>query len=139
MKYVDVDIAIVSKSGQVLICQRRSDAPLGDYWEFPGGKREAGETSAACAVREVREEVGIHVCPVRELEVIEYAYPDAQIRLHPHLCKHLSGDAHPFACQQVKWIDPLALWDYRFPPANDTLIEQVIEYLTSDSRTEMRP
>jgi A/G-specific adenine glycosylase len=132
MKYVDVDIAIVVKAGQVLICQRHPDGFLGGYWEFPGGKREAGETSAACAIREVKEEVGIDVRPVNEFDVIEHAYAHAQIRLHPHLCHHLTGDPRSSACQQIKWVPPLALRDYTFPPANDTLIEQVIRHLAPE-------
>jgi mutator protein MutT len=125
MKCVDVDIAIVTNGVYVLICRRRDDAPLGGFWEFPGGKREPGETSEVCVIREVYEEVGIEVRPTRPLDVIEHAYPDVCVRLHPHVCEHVAGDARAIECQEVRWVEPAALRDYRFPPANDALIERL--------------
>ena len=129
MKCVDVDIAVVIKDGSVLICKRRDDAPLGGFWEFPGGKREPEESAGACVVREVYEEVGIEVRPIRFLDVIEHAYPDVRVRLHPHLCEHIAGDARAIECQDVRWVEPAALRNYRFPPANDSLIERLIAEL----------
>src|SRR5687767_14846178 len=63
MKQVDVVIGIVVRAGQVLICQRLPDAPLGGYWEFPGGKREPGETDHQCLARELLEETGVTATP----------------------------------------------------------------------------
>ena len=133
MDRVDVDIAIIARDGQVLICRRRDDVPLAGFWEFPGGKRERGETAHACLVREVHEEVGIQVRPLRALPVIEHDYPNARVRLHPQLCQHLGGVPRPLGCQQVVWIAPASLRAYRFPPANARLIEQVIQELALPS------
>ena len=80
-KQVDVAIAIVfdPPRRQVLICQRKSDTVLAGYWELPGGKCDPGETPDVCAVREVREEVGIAVRAIRGLEVIEHEYAYAHV------------------------------------------------------------
>ena len=129
MKCIDVDIAVVVRGEHVLICKRRDETALGGFWEFPGGKREPTETAQACVVREVREEVGIEVRPTRSLEIIEHAYPDVRVRLHPHVCEHVAGDAQAIECQEFRWIKPAALRDYRFPPANDGLIERLISEL----------
>src|SRR6266481_9062577 len=104
MNHVNVAIGIVLRSGNVLICQRRPDAPLGGYWEFPGGKHEPPESLEQTLVRELREELAIEVRVLEALDPIEFEYPGARVRLHPYLCKHVSGEAQPLACQALSWI-----------------------------------
>lgn len=129
MKRVDVDIAIILRDGKVLICQRRAHDSFGGCWEFPGGKREPGETPEQCLARELAEELAVRAEPVEALDVIEHDYPAVQIRLHPHLCLHADGEPQLLACQDALWVDPPALRQYTFPPANERLIEQAIERL----------
>jgi mutator protein MutT len=133
MKRVDVDIAIITRGGKVLICQRKSDNTFGGCWEFPGGKREPGETAEQCLRRELDEELAVRARPIEALDVIEHDYPAARVRLHPYLCEHTAGEPQLLACQQAIWVDPPALRDYPFPPANEGLIEQAIERLTRSS------
>jgi len=56
---IHVSAGIIVREGRVLACQRRADQPHAGKWEFPGGKREAGESSEECLRRELREELGI--------------------------------------------------------------------------------
>jgi mutator protein MutT len=125
MKLIDVVIGMVLREGRFLICQRREDAALGGYWEFPGGKREPGESAEQCLVRELDEELSIQIRPIEAFAPIEFDYALGSIRLHPYLCEHLSGQAQPLAAQQIKWVLPMELSNYRFPPANDELIRQL--------------
>ena len=125
MKRIDVAIGIVQRDGKVLICQRRQQDHLAGFWEFPGGKLEAGELCEQCLVRELAEEVGIEVRPIEALAAIEYDYPAVHVRLHPYLCEWLSGEAKPLAAQQVLWVDADDLAGFRFPPANDGLIGEL--------------
>jgi mutator protein MutT len=129
MNRVDVAIAIVCRSGQVLICRRREEDRFGGFWEFPGGKIEAGETILQGLARELREELDIEAEPIATLASIEHDYPDIQVRLHPILCSHKSGEPRPLGCAQTIWIDAEALREYRFPPANADLIETVAKCL----------
>ena len=126
---IDVDIAVIARNGKVLVCRRRPDTTFPGCWEFPGGKREAGESAEQCLARELREELAVEVQPVEALVPIEHDYPAARIRLNPYLCKLLDGEPQPIACEQTRWIDPAELRDYPFPPANERLIEEVIERL----------
>jgi mutator protein MutT len=128
---IDAAIAIVSRLGKVLVCQRKEDDELGGYWEFPGGKQEAGETLEQCLHRELDEELAIRARPIARLAVIEHDYPHVSIRLHPFVCVHESGDIEHRECQASEWIDPPRLRDYRFPPANESLIEEAIAYFAS--------
>jgi mutator protein MutT len=127
MKQVDVAIGIVVRAGRILICLRRPDGPLPGFWEFPGGKREPSESIEQTLVREMREELAIEVGDPEPLRLIEFDYPPTRIRLHPFLCRHVNGQATPLASQQLRWVTPRELGDYRFPPANDGLIADLIE------------
>jgi len=138
MKRLDVVIGIVLREGKVLICQRRRSDPLAGYWEFPGGKVEPGETLEQCLLRELREELAINARPIEPLAVIEHDYPHVQVRLHPYLCRHESGEPQPLAAEQVTWVAPSDLTKYRFPPANDDLIAELIKRFEEQEGTKGR-
>lgn len=127
---VDVVIGVVTRLGKVLICRRPEGKSFAGYWEFPGGKREAGEAVEQCLRRELREELGIEATPVHRLSTIDHDYPKGAIRLHPYVCAHTHGEPQPLASQEVRWVEPRALSGYRFPPANDVLIAEVTEHLS---------
>ena len=131
MKLIDAAIAIVLKGGKVLVCQRKDDDTFGGFWEFPGGKCEDGETLEQCLARELEEEIGIRARPIQRLATVEHDYPTAQVRLHPFVCRHEAGEVEHRECQASHWNDPPLLRDYRFPPANETLIEEAIAYLSA--------
>ena len=131
MKRIDAAIAIVCRDQKVLVCQRKDDDTLGGYWEFPGGKQEDGETLEQCLARELREELAMAARPIVRLGTVEHDYPDVQVRLHPFICAHESGEVEHLECQASQWIEPKSLRDYRFPPANQRLIEEVITYFTA--------
>jgi mutator protein MutT len=83
-----------------------------------------------CLGRELREELDITAEPVIALPVIEHDYPDIQVRLHPFVCAYQSGQPKPLGCEELRWIDPVELKQYRFPPANDELLAQVVQHLS---------
>jgi len=136
MKRFEVAIGIVVREGKILICQRPAEGPLAGYWEFPGGKKEESETLEQTLVRELREELAIEVGGLEPLAEIEFEYPGARVRLHPFLCRHVSGEAVPLASQQLRWVRARELREYRFPPANDALIEELIERFEHPGRAE---
>ena len=135
MKRIEAAIAVVLRGDKILVCQRKDDDTLGGYWEFPGGKREPGETLEQCLARELREELAITALPIAQLAPIDHRYPTAHVRLHPFICRHASGEPQLLECQAAVWIDPPALRDHRFPPANDGLIEEVIAWCADRSQS----
>jgi mutator protein MutT len=128
---VDVAIAIITRAGKVLICQRPDHGSFAGYWEFPGGKREPNETVADCLRREVVEELAIQITPLRALRTVDHDYPRGRIRLHPFICDYSSGELQLLACQDAAWVDPKDLTGYQFPPANNELIQEAIACLTT--------
>src|SRR6185369_17339571 len=84
MEIIEVAAGLVFCEGKLLITQRNADTHLGGLWEFPGGKREPGESFEQCLIRELHEELGIEVT-VRELvESLTHAYPEKTVLLRFH-------------------------------------------------------
>lgn len=125
MNGINVAIGMVVRGNQLLICQRKADVALGGYWEFPGGKMEPGESAEHCVRREIKEETGIDVDPSEAWPAVEFDYDLGRVRLHPFLCRYLAGQALAIGCQSARWVLPSQLTDYRFPPANDSLIAEL--------------
>lgn len=129
MQRINVALAIIVRDDRLLICRRRLHDTLGGYFEFPGGKCKEDESLEACLERELMEELGIVALPIEKLAIIEHDYPHRKVRLHPFLCRHVHGEPQPLECAQVLWIDPADLPNYRFPPANQALLDELIRRL----------
>jgi mutator protein MutT len=124
-----VAIAIIQRDERVLICRRKSTDSFAGYWEFPGGKLEAGEEPAACIVREIREELALTIRPTRLLDIIDHDYPRVRIRLHPFLAEIEAGEPQAIECSELRWVLPGALRSYRFPGANQKFIAEVLRLM----------
>ena len=118
----------------VLIARRRKGAHLAEFWEFPGGKVEAGEETPACAVREAREETGLEVSPVEEWERVVYAYPERTVALYPVVCRAATDEARALESDEIAWATAEELAMYRFPPANDPILAKLAAYLETQPR-----
>jgi mutator protein MutT len=119
---IDVAAALVFRGGRLLITQRHADSHLGGLWEFPGGKREPGETFEACLVRELREELGIEVHVGELLESLTHDYPEKTVHLKFFRCRWLKHEPQPLDCSALAWITPGDLDRYAFPPADARLL-----------------
>jgi 8-oxo-dGTP diphosphatase len=122
---IEIAIAVVEWNGLFLIGERPEGVPLAGYWEFPGGKVEAGESPAVAAARECVEETGIEVNIGDEYPEVLHAYEHGTLRLHFFA-------ATPVAFVQptndrFQWVRRSELGDYRFPDANTALVKQLID------------
>ncbi len=123
LKHKQIGIAvIINNEGKVLIDRRPAAGTFGGLWEFPGGKLEPGETVEQCIVREVQEEIGIEVAVTEPLTTLDHIYPHVRLTLWVYLCKYLSGQPRPIACEEVRWVAIAALGQYQFPEANEAII-----------------
>ena len=134
MPTVQVAIGIVVREGEtprILVCQRPPKPPLPNYWEFPGGKVELGESADRAVVRELMEELGVRATVLEGLPLLHHAYPHATVEIHPFLCR-IEDDAIPKAlgCQQFRWVTTGELGQYQFPEANGSLLAELRARLT---------
>jgi 8-oxo-dGTP diphosphatase len=84
--------------------QRQQGKPCAGYWEFPGGKRERGETAEHALGRELNEELGITVIESLPLTQFGYDYAHANVWLDVYQIKQYTGEIHPREGQVVSWL-----------------------------------
>ncbi len=101
---VDVAVGVVLRDdGQVLLAQRPEGKPYAGWWEFPGGKLEAGESVADALVRELHEELGLEVLGSTPWLVRGHAYPHATVRLWFRFVRQWRGELRARECQSLAW------------------------------------
>ena len=124
---VEVAAGLIFRDGKLLISRRRAQDHLGGLWEFPGGKRESGETFEECLRRELHEELGVNVEVGALLESITHDYPGKRVLLRFFRCRLAAGEPEPrpLDCAAVAWISRDELAGYEFPAADARLLEEV--------------
>ena len=124
---IEVSAGLVFRAGQLLITQRHVGAHLGGLWEFPGGKREAGETFEECLLRELREELGIEVTVVELIETVEHEYPEKRVQLKFFRCAWQANEPQALGCPAFAWVTREQLASYEFPAADAHLLARLRE------------
>jgi A/G-specific adenine glycosylase len=99
----DVACAVIRRADRVLIAQRPANALLGGLWEFPGGKRERGETLGECLRRELREELGIRARVGHARGTLDHSYSHFRVTLHVFDCTLIGGTLHAIQATDVRW------------------------------------
>ncbi|MFL6276125.1 MAG: A/G-specific adenine glycosylase [Blastocatellia bacterium] len=121
----EIAIGVVHRNDKVLIALRPAEGLLGNLWEFPGGKRQPGETLAECCRREIKEETSLDVEVGESFAVVPHSYSHFRITLHAFHCHYKGGRAAARFSQAVRWVNPDELDDYAFPKANKEIIAQL--------------
>jgi mutator protein MutT len=132
---IEVAAGLVFRDGKLLITQRKADVHLANLWEFPGGKREPGETFEQCLQRELEEELGIEAEVGILVESLTHHYPERSVQLQFFLCRWVRHEPRPIHCADLAWITFDQIDRYEFPAADARLLERVrlhwIEWSTS--------
>ena len=123
---VVVAAAIIFQDGKFLLTRRKLNAHQGGLWEFPGGKREKGETLERCVQRELKEEVGVEVTHVTPLSVVRHQYPDKDVELHFFTCSICQGLPVALECLEIAWVPLENLTSYAFPEADRPVLEEIL-------------
>lgn len=114
---------LVDETGAVLLTKRPAGKPLAGLWEFPGGKVESCETPEHALIRELREELGLSVTApgLTPLTFVSHAYADFHLLMPVFVCRRWRGEIVANEGQEIAWVRPEALSDYRMPPADEPL------------------
>ena len=118
--------------GRLLIAQRPLDGLLGGLWEFPGGKREPGESLQDCLRRELREELAIEVEVGDCLAVVEHAFTHFRITLHAFACRYVGAlpphdEPQKIGARDWAWVRKEALSSYTFGKADRMVIARLAQ------------
>lgn len=101
---VDVAVGVlIDEAGRFLLTSRPEGKVYAGYWEFPGGKLEAGEGVEAALRRELHEELGIDIGAAEPWRVELVDYPHALVRLHFRKVRTWSGDFEMREGQRMAW------------------------------------
>ncbi|WP_295855744.1 NUDIX domain-containing protein [uncultured Xylophilus sp.] len=103
-RHTEVAVGILIRAdGALLLTSRPEGKPYAGYWEFPGGKLEAGETVEQALRRELQEELGITIGAAEVWKVTEHDYPHALVRLHWCKVRTWDGDFEMREGQSMAW------------------------------------
>ena len=119
-----VSVALINNANEILLSKRPKDKHLADFWEFPGGKVENGETPEIALVREIKEELNIDIngkC-IAPLSFSEYDYREFQLLLLLYICRRWVGEPKSMENNELKWVKANMLRKYKMPPADNSLI-----------------
>lgn len=132
MPLIVVAAALIGRDGTILIQKRPADRAHGGLWEFPGGKREAGESSRAALIRELDEELAIEVEP-EDLIPCGFAVEprgERELILLLFACRRWQGDPQPLTASALLWVHPSSLAEFPMPPADVPLAAGLAHYLS---------
>ena len=119
---MEVAAGIIRREGYYLIAKRKRDVMFAERWEFPGGKRNPGESLENCLRRELKEELGVTVAVHHLMHEVLCPYSHGPLILYFYNCSILEGELRPLGCQEFRWVPPEELPKYSFPPANTPIV-----------------
>ncbi len=123
--FVEVAAALIVRDGRYLITQRCAASHLEGLWEFPGGKRQPGESLEACLRRELREELDVDVSVGEKVYETSWEYPERKVIIHFFRCEIVGGEIKPTEGQAFRWVSPGDLSRQDFPPADAELVREL--------------
>ena len=124
MKQIEVVAAIISKKDKIFATQR-GYGEWKDWWEFPGGKMEAGETPEKALKREIHEELSTEISVDEFLCTVEYDYPIFHLTMHCYLCSLLTETLHLNEHEAAKWLSINNLDSVKWLPADVNVLEVI--------------
>lgn len=124
MKTIKVVAAIIRKENCVFATQR-GYGDYKDWWEFPGGKVESGETPEAALVREIKEELASDILVEKYLTTVEHDYPEFHLSMACYWCSVKSGKLTLLEHEAARWLPLDNLRQVNWLPADVKVVEAI--------------
>ena len=129
MKQIEVVAAVILHEGRIFATQR-GYGEWKDWWEFPGGKMESGETPEEALKREIREELATDIGMDDLIETIEWDYPKFHLTMHCYWCHVEKGSLSLQEHEAAKWLGKDELLSVKWLPADIQLIDKIRDRLS---------
>ena len=130
-KTINVVAAVILRDGKVFATQR-GYGEWKDFWEFPGGKIEAGEAPEDALKREISEELATEIGVGELLTTVEYDYPEFHLTMHCYLCSVISGHLSLLEHEDARWLAMNELYSVDWLPADVVVVESLEELFSAD-------
>jgi 8-oxo-dGTP diphosphatase len=119
--------ALIESKGKLLVCQRRRGSRFELLWEFPGGKREEGETLEAALARELQEELGVTATIGPEIHRLRHQYASTGVpfELVFFAASAPRGDVRNLEFERIEWRELKSLPELDFLEADRDLIAKL--------------
>ncbi len=125
MKQIQVVAAIIHDDQGRIFATQRGYGDYKDWWEFPGGKMEAGETPEKALKREIWEELETSIVVERHVDTVEWDYPQFHLNMHCYLCHVESGHLELKEHEAAKWLTKNELESVNWLPADRELVRNL--------------
>ena len=123
-KHIVVVAAIIVRDGRIFATQR-GYGEWKEWWEFPGGKIEHGETPEDALKREIREELATEIEMDELFTTVEYDYPKFHLTMHCYLCTIVNGELSLLEHEDARWLAMDELDSVKWLPADKDVIEKL--------------
>ncbi|MCS7312716.1 MAG: (deoxy)nucleoside triphosphate pyrophosphohydrolase [Acidobacteria bacterium] len=130
---VVVVAALIQRNGRFLVIQRQPGQRWAGYWEFPGGKIEAGEDPRAALRREVQEEVGLTVEVGDVFDYVSYVHEGHHWLVLFFWTRLDPSDQVPTGSWPYQWVPPAEMDDLPILPSNEPIVRR-LQQATKTSR-----
>ena len=133
-KTIHVAAAVIHRDNEIFATQRGYGA-YKDWWEFPGGKVEASETSQEALVREIREELDTLIEVEEYLIRVEYDYPEFHLSMDCYWCAVKEGHLTLLEHEAARWLPVRELDQVKWLPADVLVVDAIKKQMESTSAT----
>lgn len=129
MKYTKIKYVVAgfleNGEGKFLIAERPEGKPMSGYWEFPGGKIHENETPEIALVRELKEELGLDLCPeeISPLTFLTHGYDDFFLVMLLYRVQSRQKEPQPLENQNLAWVNFAKVREYKLLPADLPLVD----------------
>ena len=128
MKRIEVVAAIIRR-GDTIFATQRGYGDFKDWWEFPGGKVEPGETPEDALLREIREELSTDIRVDKFLYTVDYDYPTFHLTMHCYMCSLLREALHLNEHEAARWLKGEDIHSVNWLPADEILLPMIVKEL----------
>lgn len=137
MKRIEV-VAAVIIDGKKFFATQRGYGEYKDWWEFPGGKVEAGESLEAALIREIQEELDAVIAVNNLIKTVEYDYPEFHLTMHCFECSVLSGELLLKEHEDAKWLTSDTIAEVNWLPADKIVLPFIIEIMRNERKPDCK-
>ena len=125
MKSIEVVAAVIFDEQGRIFATQRGYGEWKDWWEFPGGKMEAGETPQEALCREIHEELDAEIEVGELLRTIDYDYPSFHLTMHCFKCRLAESHVILLEHEASKWLKAKDLDSVKWLPADEEIINEL--------------